>query len=79
MERVSFLSRGNCKTAESVAIELGYPDLKPEQLTVMETFVKGCDVFCCTPNGLWGKSLCFACLPIVFDKLLDTGGKDGSL
>ena len=57
------------ETTKSAARELGHPDLKPEQLKVVETFVKGRDVFSVLPTG-YGKSLCYACLPIVFDKLL---------
>ena len=57
------------EAARSAARELGYPDLKPEQLKVVETFVQGRDVFAVLPTG-YGKSLCYACLPIVFDKLL---------
>ena len=56
----------------SAARELGYTDLKQEQLRVVEAFV-GLDVFAVLPTG-YGKSLCYACLPIVFDKLLATEG-----
>ena len=66
------------KAAKSAAKELGYPDLKPEQLDIVETFVKGRDVFAVLPTG-YGKSLCFGCLPIVFDKLLGRVGEDRSI
>ena len=66
------------EAVKSAAKELGYPDLKPEQLDVMETFVKGRDVFAVLPTG-YGKSLCFGCLPIVFDKLLVRVRKDRSI
>ena len=48
---------------KSAAKELGYPDLKPEQLEIMETFVKGRDPFAVLPTG-YGKSLarCFSCI-----------------
>ena len=36
-----------------------YPNLKPEQLEVVETFVKGCDLFAVLPTG-YGKSLSLA-------------------
>ena len=58
------------------ARELGYTDLKQEQLRVVEAFVEGRDVFAVLPTG-YGKSLCYACLPIVFDKLLATEGGGG--
>ena len=38
------------------AKELGYFDLKPEQLEVVETFVKGRDLLAVLPTG-YGKSL----------------------
>ena len=41
---------------------LGYV-LKEEQKTVITSFVLGRDVFAVLPTG-FGKSLCFACLPI---------------
>lgn len=69
------------EAARSAARELGYSDLKQEQLRVVEAFVQGRDVFAVLPTG-YGKSLCYACLPIVFDKLLATGGAsraDGSI
>ena len=43
--------------ARSAARELGYANLKPEQLDVVEAFVKGRDVFSVLPTG-YGKSLC---------------------
>ena len=64
--------------ARSAARELGYANLKPEQLDVVEAFVKGRDVFAVLPTG-YGKSLCFGCLPLVFDKLLGKEGEDKSI
>ena len=64
------------EAARSAARELGYTDLKQEQLRVVEAFVEGRDVFAVLPTG-YGKSLsalCYACLPIVFNKLLATEG-----
>ena len=45
--------------------------MKPEQLKVVEMFVRGNDVFGVLPTG-YGKSLCYACLslPLLFDNLL---------
>ena len=47
------------EAARSAAKELGYPNLKPEQLEVVETFVKGCNMFAVLPAGD-GKSLSLA-------------------
>ena len=66
------------EAAKSAAKELGYLDLKPEQLEVVETFVKGRDLFAVLPTG-YGKSPCFGCLPIVFDKLLGRVEEDRSI
>ena len=57
------------KIIRSVASELGYVSLKPEQLDVVLHFVKGSDTFVVLPTG-FSKSLCYACLPSTFDKLL---------
>ena len=48
------------------AEELGYHTLKPEQLDVVFQFR---DAFAVLPTG-FGKSLCYACLPSTFDKIL---------
>ena len=48
---VSFDTRSVREAARSAARELGYPDLKPEQLKVIETFAKGRDVFAVLPTG----------------------------
>ena len=67
-------SRSSQKCSQGIGLQW------PEQLRVTETFVQGRDVFAVLPTG-YGKSLCYACLPIVFDKLLATGGAwaDGSI
>ena len=44
--------------------KLGYSQLKPEQLKVIMEFVCGKDVFAVLPTG-FGKTLCYACLPLV--------------
>ena len=51
-----------------VATELGYSRLKEMQLRVIVQFISGRDVFAVLPTG-YCKSLCYGCLPGVFDKL----------
>ena len=52
--------------AMHVAKQLGYPEMKDLQVKVVVDFVCGRDVFAVLPTG-YGKSLCYACLPGVFD------------
>ena len=66
------------EAARSAARELGYRDLKSEQLKVVETFVKWCDRAYIILLWLF-ESLCYEGLPIVFDTLLGTGGEDSSI
>ena len=47
---------------------LGYERIRKDQLDVITKFIEGNDVFVSLPTGL-GKSLCFACLPMVYDLL----------
>ena len=49
------------------AMELGYSSMKPEQVEVAVALIEGRDVFAILPTG-FGKSLCYACLPVAFDK-----------
>ena len=58
------------KAASEAAIMLGYSKLKDLQMSVIVSFVLGRDVFGIhvLPTG-YGKSLCYQCLPLVFDKL----------
>ena len=56
------------EAAKSAAKDLGYPDPKQEQSDFVETFVKGRNVFAVLPTG-FGKSSCFACLPIMKDQV----------
>ena len=51
---------------------LGYRLPTREQLLVTEQFVSGRDVFVSLPTGS-GKSVCYGCLPLVFDRLRDDG------
>ena len=48
---------------------LGYDKPKKQQLDAIPEFVSGRDTFVSIPTG-GGKSLCYACLPLVFDILL---------
>ena len=50
------------EAVRSAAKELGYFDLKPEQLEVVETFVKGRDLLAVLPTG-YGKNLSLATIP----------------
>ena len=68
------------EAAISAARDLGYPNLKPEQFEVVEAFMKGHDVFAVLPLVYSAmESLCYGCLPIVFDKLLCAGEEDHSI
>jgi ATP-dependent DNA helicase RecQ len=49
-------------------LALGYEALKKEQENAIISFVEGNDVFICLPTG-FGKSLCYFCLPSLFDIL----------
>ena len=52
---------------------LGFEKLRKEQDRVVRAFVAGRDVFAALPTG-YGKSLCFALLPYVFDALRKKAG-----
>ena len=45
---------------------VGIASLKAKQREAITRFVGGEDVFICLPTG-FGKSLCYALLPLVFD------------
>ena len=60
------LSSVLCKAAS----KLGYPTLKVEQEQAITYFISGNDVLVSLSTG-YGKSLCFATLPKVFDLLRD--------
>ena len=47
--------------------ELGF-QLKPKQIAAVKAFVEGKDVFVSLPTG-YGKSIIYAILPIVYDKI----------
>ena len=48
---------------------LGYANVKDEQLQVVENVISGKDVFAVLPTG-FGKSLCFALLPGIFNRVM---------
>ena len=52
----------------NVVREMGYMTVKEEQMKVIKAFVSGKDVFVSLPTG-FGKSLCFHCLPKLFDRI----------
>ena len=52
----------------SVFQQLGFSTVKPEQLQVVTGILER-DVFVILPTG-FGKSLCFQCLPLLYDRLL---------
>ena len=53
---------------------LGFDSLREHQQKAVEEFVSGKDVFVCLLTG-HGKSLCYAVLPLVFDRIR---GKDSA-
>ena len=58
-------------SATVVAKNLGYKELKDLQMDVILSFVSGKDVFAVLSTG-FGKSLCYGCLPKLFDILHQT-------
>ena len=53
--------------------ELGYTTIKEKQKEVILNFVSGRDIFAALPTG-YGKSLCYGCLPGVFDRIRSREG-----
>ena len=63
-------SKKQVRDAATVAVrQLGYEEMKREQLEVVSGVLNGQDVFAVLPTG-FGKSLCFASLPSIYDQLL---------
>ena len=59
------------RACTEAARSLGYQDLRKHQMLVVSSFLKRNDVFGVLPTG-YGKSLCYAILPLVFDRLQGT-------
>ena len=57
------------KAIEEVTRHMDLRSLKPKQLEAVKSFVSGQDTFVALPTG-YGKSVIFAILPLLFDKLL---------
>ena len=66
---MSFQVEAIDKVLHEAVVELGYLSLKEKQKQAIIAFLQGRDVFVVFPMG-FGKSLCYACLPCAFDRLL---------
>ena len=57
---------------EKIVVEsaecIGYKELKDKQVEAVCSFIRGNDVFVSLPTG-YGKSLIYAILPIVYDRI----------
>ena len=60
-EEIKAAIQSSCRT-------VGVASLKDKQMEAIVSFMEGRNVFVCLPMG-YGKSLCFALLPLVFDYL----------
>ena len=65
----TFSKKQVCDAATVAVRQLGYEEMKREQLEVVSGVLNGQDVFAVLPTG-FGKSLCFASLPSIYDQLL---------
>ena len=65
----SWVSGGDQEAIITLTVKrMGYSTLKERQKQAIFSFVNGRDVFVVLPTG-FGKSLCYGCLPLVFDTL----------
>ena len=63
------LTNASLERCISLAVQqLGYEQATQEQREAMKNFVLGKDVFVSLPTGS-GKTLCYAALPVVFDRI----------
>ena len=65
------------RAIEASVRALGYEKVRQEQFDVVLNFLKGNDVFISLPTG--GKSLCYACLLLVYDRLREDTSKSIAL
>ena len=68
IKMAEILDRDLEKIVLDSVIELGYDNLKAEQKAAIMAFLQSSDVFVILPTG-YGKSLCYSCLPVAFDKI----------
>ena len=57
-----------CRAVQFAMDQLGVTALKDKQMEAIQNFVRGHDCFVILPTG-YGKTLCYALLPFVFDHL----------
>ena len=60
------------KATDMAVQQLGYSFVKEDQHRVVAGIVGGADVFAVLPTGC-RNSLCYACLPLVFDQSKTSG------
>ena len=63
---------------DNTAALLGYTRLKGEQKMALRAFISGKDVFISLPTG-YGKSLCYALIPVIFDMKLGLAESPSSI
>ena len=56
------------RVCDRVAKNLGYESFKSDQETIVSGLLEDRDVFAILPTG-YRKSLCYACLPWVYDEI----------